>query len=90
MFFFSFNNVNIDFLEAERLTWTFYIIAEALPTTNWIELINKYKFAKGVLYKIFETFIVYVVALEASEETGMIIDLSRIAPANPAQVAAVE
>lgn len=37
----------------------------ALPTTNRVELINKREFAKAVLDKNFETFVIYMVALEA-------------------------
>ena len=42
-----------------------YTAAEALPTTKWVELIDKKKFAKAALDEESETFMVYVAALEA-------------------------
>ncbi len=39
-------------------------LAEALPTTSWVEVINKKEFAKAVLDKNSETFVVYVATLE--------------------------
>lgn len=39
-------------------------MAETLPTTSWIKLINKKAFAKEVLDKNLETFIMYISALE--------------------------
>ena len=51
-----------------------YIIAEALPITNWVKLIDKKKFANTTLDENSETFIIFILALEA-----MIIHPFRIA-----------
>ena len=47
MSFLVLSNANIQF-DIESFTWRFYNIAEALPIARRIELINKYKFAKGL------------------------------------------
>ena len=59
------SNVDIEFAEIGKLTWRLYTIAKALPTTNWVELIDKTEFAKAALDKDFETFVVYVATLGA-------------------------
>lgn len=41
-------------------------MAEALPTTTWVKLIDKKEFAKAVVNKNLETFIVHVSALKAT------------------------
>ena len=74
--FFSFNNVDIKFAELERLIWRTYTAAEALPTTNWVKLIDKRTFAKMALDKNSETFVMYVAALKMP--TAMFIHFSRI------------
>lgn len=63
MLFLTLSNANIQFTEKE-LTWRYYIAAKALPTTKWVELIDKKKFAKTVLDKESETFVMHVTALE--------------------------
>lgn len=40
-----FNNTDFQF-DIENLTQKSYTITKDIPTTNWVELINKYKFAK--------------------------------------------
>ena len=60
--FFSLSNTNVQFIEKE-LTWTFYTTAKALPTTKWVELINKKEFAKVALDKKSETFVIYIASL---------------------------
>lgn len=62
--FFSFSNANIEFAELKKLTWRSYNTTEALPTTDRIEIINKKGFAKTVLDKNFETFVMHIAALE--------------------------
>ena len=63
MLFLTLNNADIQFAEKE-LTWKSYTAAEALPTTNQVELIDKKEFAKPALDEEFETFVVYVAAME--------------------------
>lgn len=58
------SSADVEFIELEKLTQKFYIITKVLPTTNRVELINKKEFAKAALDKNFETFIIYVAALE--------------------------
>ncbi len=41
--------------------------AEALPTTNWVELINKTEFAKAVIDENSETFVIYISALDVTK-----------------------
>lgn len=65
MLFLTLNNTNIKFAEIE-LFWRLYTTAKALPTTKQVELINKKKFAKMVLDKNLEIFMIYVIALEVS------------------------
>ncbi len=72
--FLSFSNTNVEFAELGKLTWRTYTGAEALPITSWVELIDKREFARAVVDKNLETFVVHVSALEA-----MTIHLSRAA-----------
>lgn len=62
--FLFFSNANVQFAELGKLTWRLYTAAEALPTTNWVELINKKEFAKITLNKNSETFVIHVTALK--------------------------
>lgn len=64
MLFLSLNNVNTDFLEVEKFISRNFTAAETLPTTCWVELINKKKFNKVALNENSETFMIYVIALE--------------------------
>ena len=75
--FLAFSNGDIQFAEKE-LTWRSYTAAEALPTTKWVELIDKKEFAKTALDEEFETSVVHVAALEAPL-AGMAIHPSRAA-----------
>lgn len=59
MLFWASSNTNFQF-HAEELIWKSYIVVEALPTTSQVKLIDKREFAKVVLDKNFETFIIYV------------------------------
>lgn len=59
------NNIDVKFTkQSKKLTWRFYTTTKVLSTTNRIELINKKEFAKTILDKNLETFIVYISALE--------------------------
>ncbi len=64
--FFSLSNADVEFVELGKLTWRIYIAAEALPTTSWVELIDKREFARAALDKNSETFVIHVSALEAT------------------------
>ena len=75
--FLTFSNADIQFAEKE-LTWRSYTAAKALPTTKWVKLINKKKFAKAALDEESETFVVHVAILEAPL-VGIAIHLSQAA-----------
>ncbi len=62
--FLSFSNADVKFAELEKLTWRSYIAAEALPITSRVKLIDRREFAKTAVDGNFETFMVYVAALE--------------------------
>lgn len=64
--FLSFSNADIKF-DTKSLTWRSYTTVEILPTISRIKFINKKKFAKATLDKNFETFVVYIVALAATD-----------------------
>ncbi len=66
MLFLTLNNIDIEFIELEKLTWKSYITAKALLTINRIEIIDKNKFAKTALNKNSEIFVIYVSALKAT------------------------
>ncbi len=78
--FLTLSNANFQF-GAEELTWKTYTVAEALPTTSWVELIDKREFAKVALDENLETFVVHVSALDVAE--------SSIHPSQAAQIAAL-
>lgn len=65
MLFLTFNNTNIRFTN-RKLTWRSYTNTKILLITKWVELIDKKKFVKMALKKDLKTFVIYVVALEAS------------------------
>ncbi len=67
MSFLSLSNADVEFAELGKLTWRFYIAAEALPTTSRVELIDKREFAKVALDENLETFVVQVSALDVAE-----------------------
>lgn len=73
MIILSFSKADVKFAEWKNLTSRYYTIADALPTTSRVELINKIEFAKLALNENSKTFIVYVVVLEATELAGMLI-----------------
>lgn len=64
MLFLFVNNPKIEFAKLGKLTWRSYDIAEALPTTCQIELMNKREFTKVAINENSETFVIYVVALK--------------------------
>lgn len=63
MFFLALNNTDFQF-RTKKLICRSYTTAEALPTNSRIEIIDKKEFAKTALDKNFETFMVYIAALE--------------------------
>ena len=71
--FLIFSNANIQFVEKE-FTWRSYSIAETLPTTKRVKLIDKKEFANATLNENSETFVVYVTS---SSSTPLNIYLSR-------------
>lgn len=64
MLFLVFCNANFEF-DIKKLIWRSYIIAKVLLITSWVKLINKKEFAKPILDKDFETFVVHGTALKA-------------------------
>ncbi len=66
MSFLSLGNIDIKFAELEKLTWRSYTIAEALPTTSWVKLIDKSEFAKAARDKNSKNFVMYISVLEAT------------------------
>lgn len=77
MLFLFFSNVDIKFSkQPEKLIWRSYIVIEILPITRWVKLINEKIFAKAALDGDSETFVVYVIFLEASNIVGRAIHLS--------------
>ncbi len=63
MLFLAFSNADIQF-GTEKLTWRSYTAVKALPSTSWVELIDKKEFARAVVDRNSETFVVYVTTLE--------------------------
>lgn len=66
MFFFFFSSANFQF-DLGKLTWRFYTTIETLSITSLVELIYRRKFAKAVLDKNLETFVMHVSALEVTQ-----------------------
>ncbi len=60
------SNVDVEFAELRKLTWSSYIAVTILSTTSWVELISKKEFAKAALNKNFKIFVVYSLILEAT------------------------
>ena len=81
--FLTLSNADIQFPEKE-LTWRSYTTAKALPTTKWVELIDKKEFVKVALDENSETFVVHVAILEA------LLSEMTIHPSREAQIAALK
>ena len=64
--FLSLSNADVQF-DIENFTWKIYSIAEALPTTRWVEFIDKHIFVRAALDENSEIFVVHVAALEVLE-----------------------
>lgn len=64
MLFLSFSNVDVRFAELKKLTWRLQIATKTLLITSQVEFINKREFAVTALDKNFETFVIYIAALE--------------------------
>ena len=69
--FFTLSNADIEFGE-KKLIWRSYNIAEALPITKWVELIDKKEFTKTALDEKSETFVVHIAALKVSQGSAEI------------------
>ena len=72
MFFLTLSNAGLQFAEKEP-TWKIYTTEKALPTTHWVKLIDQKKFAKAVLDKNIEVFVVHINSLKSK----MTIHLAR-------------
>ena len=81
MLFLTFSNANIWFAERE-LVWRTYSTAEALPTTQRVEIIGKKEFAAAALNKEDETFVVHMAALN-------VVD-SSVHPSRQAQISLLD
>lgn len=64
--FLSLNNTDVKFVESDIFTWKSYDNAKVLLITSWVQLIDKHKFAKVALNRNFDTFVVYVAAIEVT------------------------
>lgn len=64
MHFFPLSNAHFWF-DIKKLTWWSYTATKVLPTTRWIKLIDRSKFAKAALNEKREIFVLYISALEA-------------------------
>lgn len=62
MSFFTFSDANIRFVEKE-LEWRRYLTAEALPTTQRVELIDKSEIAFATLDENADTLVIYIAIL---------------------------
>lgn len=62
MLFLTFSDADLWFAKKE-LIWISYTIAEALPTTNKVKLIDKKEFAKVILDRNSETFMVNIASI---------------------------
>ncbi len=65
MLFLALSNANFQF-GAEKLTWRTYTVAEALPTTSRVKLIDIREFARAALVENSKTFVVHISALETT------------------------
>ena len=63
--FLALSNADVEFTELWKLISRSFTAAEALPTTNGVELIDKREFAKVALDESSEIFVVHVATLEA-------------------------
>ena len=78
--FLTLSNADIQFAEKE-LTWRSYTVAEALPTTKRVEIIDRKEFAKAALDEHVEAFVVHV--------TSLSLNSMSIHPAREAQIASL-
>ena len=63
MLFWKISNANVSFSE-KTLTWRTYIISEALPTTEQVQIVNPKKFVIVALNVDSEMFVMYVAIRE--------------------------
>lgn len=73
MLLLAFTNADIQF-DGWSLTSRSYTLAEPLPRTRRVELIDQEQFAKVTLAENFETYVIYVAALKPLKP-AMAIDL---------------
>lgn len=66
MFFILLNNRDFQF-DIRKFIWRSYTTIEVIPTTSWVELIDKREFAKVALDKNLKTVIIYITTLKATE-----------------------
>lgn len=78
MFFFFLGNSDFWF-DIKELTWRSYIIAEILSITSQVELIDKKKFAKVVLYKNSKILVVHIAAWETIDIAIYLSQVTQIA-----------
>ena len=62
MFFLTFNNVDIQFVEKE-LTWRTYTTKDTLPTTCQVKYISQKKFVKAVIDENIKAFVIHISSL---------------------------
>ncbi len=65
--FLSLNNINVKFAELRKFIRRSYTAIEAVPTTSRVKPIGKREFAKVVMNKNSETFIMHMSALDIAE-----------------------
>lgn len=65
MFFLALSNVDVKF-DTRKWSLRKYIIAEAMPITKQVELIDKHEFVEVAFDKALEIFVVHMAVLEAS------------------------
>ena len=75
--FLTFSNTDIQFAQ-KKLTWRFYTIAKALPTTKQVEIINKKKFTKIVLDKNVKAFVMHVTSLSLNSMSIYLVQKAQI------------
>lgn len=74
IFFFFFNNTDIEFVETKKFTWKIYTIIEALSIIGQIKFINKIKFTKVLLDKNSYIVIIYIIILEVNVRSAHFFD----------------
>lgn len=76
--FFSLSNLDVKFAILEKLTWRSYTTVKALPTTNWVKLINKREFAKVASDENLKTLVMYIATLVITKADSMKVYLFQV------------